>query len=222
MKFHARALLASLSIPLFPAFAAAEEASCKYVEVARLPLRYSGLALNITTDGSINGTPATMLVDTGAFQTILTPAATEPRQLVLRNTGREAVGIGGYTSIYQTRVTEFSIGPAKSGPTTLRVVKEFGSPPSFDALVGAPFLLQADLEISLATKELKFFRPKDCKDSFLAYWDENAVVLPFNTRMREPANPHFTVVVNGVKLDAIIDSGAGTSFVTLRGPSAPA
>jgi clan AA aspartic protease (TIGR02281 family) len=83
--------------------------------------------------------------------------------------------------------------------------------------------LQADLEISLATKELKFFRPHGCGDSFLAYWDERAVVLPFNRQIRAPAspllrataNPHFTVVIDGVKMDAIIDSGAGTTFVSL-------
>ena len=213
-----RHLLCSVLVasPLLSSFATAAEPGCKYVEVARLPLRYAGIGLDITTEGTINGTPATMIVDTGSFQTLLTPTATERRKLALRNTGRSAYGIGGGTWIYQTRVDEFSIGPAKSGRTWLQVVTDFGKRPHYEALVGAPFLLQSDLEISLATKELKFFRPKDCGDHFLGYWDEHAVVLPFNQHMRSTANPHFTVVVNGVKLDAIIDSGASTSFVTLN------
>ncbi|MDB5745800.1 MAG: hypothetical protein JWP72_648 [Massilia sp.] len=220
MTTSARARLAilaasALASALLPAFAAAAEAGCKYVQVARLPLRYAGPDLNITTQGTINGTPATMLVDTGAFATILTTQATEPRKLALRNTGSEAAGIGGHARIYSTQVDEFSIGPARSGRMTLPVVKEFGGAPGYDALVGAPFLLQTDLEISLATKELKFFRPMGCGDAFLGYWDENAVVLPFNQHMRDPANPHFTVVVNGVKMDAIIDTGAGASYVSL-------
>jgi clan AA aspartic protease (TIGR02281 family) len=205
-----------LASPLFSSFATAAEPGCKYVEVARLPLRYAGIGLDITTEGSINGTAATMIVDTGSFQTLLTRTATERRKLALRNTGESAYGIGGNAWIYQTRVDEFSIGPAKSGRTWLRVLTEFGIRPHYEALVGAPFLLQSDLEISLATKELKFFRPKDCGDHFLGYWDQNAVVLPFDKHMHAAANPHFTVVVNGVKLDAIIDSGASTSFVTLN------
>lgn len=216
MGTHARALLATLALSSFvSAPAAGAEPGCKYVEVARLPLRYTGPSLDITTDGTINGTPATMLVDTGAYETSLTTAATEPRKLPLRHTGDTAVGIGGTTWIYTTRVDEFSIGPARTGRATLPVLKEFGSAPSFDALVGAPFLLQTDLEISLATKQLKFFRPKGCDDAFLGYWDENAVVVPFDKHMRAPANPHFTVVVNGVKMDAIIDTGAGASYVSL-------
>ncbi|MFC4932296.1 aspartyl protease family protein [Massilia sp. GCM10023247] len=220
MNIHAHIRSAALAVfflaPVLLPAAAAQEGACQYVEVQRLPLRYAGLGLNITTDGSINGTPASMLIDTGAFQTLLTPAATEPRKLALRNSGRSVAGIGGMARVYHARVDEFSIGPVKSGRMTLRVVKEFGHPPSFDALVGAPFLLQSDLEISLATKELKFFRPKNCDQAFLGYWDEKAVVVPFDPHMRDDANPHFTVVVNGVKLDAIIDSGASTSFITLN------
>lgn len=204
------------AIVLISAGATAAEPACQYRELARLPLRYAGPSLEITTDGSINGTPATMLVDTGASQTALTRLATERNKLVLRNTGREARGIGGTAPIYQTRVDEFSIGPARLGRAVVRVLDDFGSTPSYEALVGAPFLLQSDLEISLLTKELKFFRPKNCDAAFLGYWDQKAVVLPFTRHTRSPANPHFTVVVNGVKLDAMIDSGAFGSFVTVN------
>lgn len=210
-----RSLLCSLFLAS-PLLSTAAEPGCKYVEVARLPLRYAGLGLDITTEGTLNGTPATMIVDTGSFQTLLTKTATERRNLFLRNTGQTAYGIGGDTWIYQTRVDEFSIGPAKSGRTWMHVLTDFGTRPHYEALVGAPFLLQSDLEISLATKELKFFRPKGCDGSFLGYWDPHAVVLPFDKHLHAAANPHFTVVVNGVKLDAIIDSGASTSFVTLN------
>lgn len=217
MKFHTAALSATLAASAFlPSCALAQAPACQYVEVARLPLRYTGLGLNITTDGSINGTPATMLVDTGAAQTYLTSSAVKRHNLVLRNSGREAQGFGGYASIYHARVDDFSIGPARLARSNVRVITDFGGTPSFEALVGAPFLLQADLEISLATKEMKFFRPQNCSGRFLGYWDEKAVVLPFHRRGGDSPFAHFTVTVNGQKLDAIIDSGASTSMISLR------
>lgn len=45
---------------------------CTYVDVGSLPLRYVGESLVPAVEGTINGTPAVMLVDTGAFETSLT------------------------------------------------------------------------------------------------------------------------------------------------------
>lgn len=62
---------------------------------------------------------------------------------------------------------------------------------------------------------MKFFRPVDCKNAFLAYWSRDAVVVPFESGSNGK-NPHLQVMVNGVKMTAIIDSGAGASSITLR------
>ncbi|MEW6164924.1 MAG: pepsin/retropepsin-like aspartic protease family protein, partial [Pseudomonadota bacterium] len=199
-----------------PVAAAPVAPGCKYVEVAKLPLQYTGPALQVTTVGSIDNTPATMLVDTGAWQTVLTRTGTERRNMVLRNTGRHARGVGGSARIYETRVKEFSTGIADGAKGFMKVLTDFGAPPTFDAIIGAPFLLQADLEISLATKEMKFFRPLDCKDQFLAYWSPDAVVVPFEYDTRDHPNPRFTVTVNGAKMTAMIDTGAATTSITLR------
>ncbi|MDL2354447.1 MAG: retroviral-like aspartic protease family protein [Pseudomonadota bacterium] len=85
--------------------------------------------------------------------------------------------------------------------------------PPFDAIVGADFLFQADVEIALADKQLRFFRPHNCKDSFLAYWSQDAYEVPLTGSFGDSRNQTFTVELNGVKLDAIIDSGASGSFV---------
>jgi predicted aspartyl protease len=188
---------------------------CKYVEVAKLPLQYSGPSLEVTTVGSINGTPATMLVDTGASQTALTRTGTERLGLTLHMTGKYSEGVGGYSRIYEARVSEFSSGIAAPAKGYMRVLSDFAVPPAFDAILGASFLMQADLEISLATKEMKFFRPVDCKDAFLAYWSPDAVVVPFESGSNG-RNPYLKVMVNGVKMTAIIDSGAGATSITLR------
>lgn len=213
--FACSCLLATF--PALPAHAATESGakSCKYVNVATVPVRYTGPALEITMEGSLNGTPASLLVDTGSDLTVLTRTGTEPRDMTLWNTGGTASGVGGFSRVYSTRFKEFRAGPASAKNGTLRVLHDFGYAPSYDGIVGSPFLLQADLEFALAEKTLRFFRPLDCGGHFLAYWDPNAVVIPFDYSEGHSPNPRFTVLLNGKKLTAVIDSGAATTTVTL-------
>lgn len=207
-----------LAFALFPGPASSQTApaGCRYTAVARVPVSYTGPSLSPTIPGVIEGKPAHMLVDTGAFETLLTRTGTERRGMLLRNTGTLAHGIGGSTRLYAAKVKDFGVGPARSAAGYLRVVADTGFTPDFDAIVGAPFLLQADLEVSLATKEIKFFRPTNCSEAFLGYWSEDALVIPFEASASDSPNPHFSVFLNGYRLDAIIDSGAAVTVVDLE------
>ncbi len=208
----------ALCAALLPAAAQAQAATpkCRYLEVGTLPLSYTGPHLELTTRGTINGSPATMLVDTGAFDTVLTSTGVTARKLSLRASGNSARGVGGETRIYLVGVDEFSVGPARSGQTWMPVLTEFGVPPDYDAIIGAPLLLQADVELSLATKQLRFFRPANCDGVSLAYWDEGAMSIPFDVKHARSPNPHFTVLVNGKKMSAMIDTGAASSAIGLK------
>lgn len=211
-------VLAALAMcgALLPAAVQAEPPKCRYTQVGLMPLHYSGPELALSIAGSINGTPATMLIDTGAFDTVLTSTGAGRRKLSMRATGHYAKGIGGDAAIYQAQVDDFSAGPLQTGRRWMPVLAEFDAPPAYDALIGAPFLLQADLELSLATKKLRFFRPSNCGDAFLAYWDEAAVVIPFEPSNDPSPNPQFTVLVNGKKMRAMIDTGTGSSVIGLK------
>jgi len=213
----ARLLACALALAAIPASAQdIDPKGCLYVNVASAPVHYTGPSLVLTMEGSLNGTPARLLVDTGASDTALTRTGTEPRDMTLWMTGTSSVGIGGSSRIYRTRYKEFRAGPAAAKSGELRVLHDFGIPLSYDGILGAPFLLQADFEIALAEKQVRFFRPKNCGDSHLAYWDKNAVVIPFEYSDKRSPNPEFTVLLDGKKLRAIIDSGASTTSVTLH------
>jgi predicted aspartyl protease len=199
-----------------PALADDKPAGCQYVQVAMLPVKYVGAGLQATIPGTMNGKPARMLMDTGAELSALTMGFAEKLDLNLQSTGRWASGIGGDTRLYSARVNEMTVGPSRAGVSTMRVIGTMGSKPSFDVIVGAPFLLQADLEMNLAEREIKFFRPQHCQDSFLGYWtDAHVSEIPYNWRTTSGPNPHFTVTLNGHPLDAIIDSGASTTVIEL-------
>ena len=208
--FLAPVLMLSLAAP-----AHADEAppKCFYVNVAELPLRYLGASFQPVVDGFINDLPAPMLIDTGAQRSYLMRRATDRLDLPLRMTGTYVNGIGGSSRVYGTRIDSLAVGPTRSGKMTLGVIDETGMRPDFDAIIGADFLFQADVEIALADKRVRFFRPQGCKDSFLGYWGGDIVDVPMTGSFGDSRNQMFTVELNGVKFDAIIDSGAATSFV---------
>jgi len=189
---------------------------CTYIEIASLPIRYVGANLQPAVDGTIDGTPATMLIDTGADQTYLTMNAATRRDLPLFTTGYRVQGVGGESRLYGVRLKDFAIGPAHVGRPELAVVGSTSSTPTFDAIAGAPFLLQADLELDLGAKRMKFYRPRECSKTPLFLWKENTVVLPFESTYDDSPNPHFTVVVNGKEMDAQIDTGAQHSVMMLN------
>jgi len=105
-----RILPALLGALCAPACVHAEDAppKCTYVEVASLPIRYVGESLEPAVDGTINGTPATMLIDTGSDQTHMTMNAATRRDLNVFMTGRYVQGIGGLSRLYSARLKDFS------------------------------------------------------------------------------------------------------------------
>lgn len=205
-----------LALAALPGAAAAQAypVACQYLQVATLPVRYTGPSLHLTIEGRIDGTPADMLVDTGAAFSMLTRTATERRGLSLQRSGERLVGVGGYSRMYTARVKEFTAGPATLSNARVRVLGDFGTTPSFDAILGAQFLLQHDLEMSLATKEIRFFKPTNCKQAMLAYWDANAIELPFLSSFSRQSNPVFRATINGKEVTASIDSGSGSTVMT--------
>lgn len=193
---------------------AAEPPRCKYQKIGELPLRLAGPHLAPFVQGSINGQPATMLVDTGAYASFITSQGVDAFQLTQRFTGRHSVGVGGAARLYGVRLKEFGIGPSHTSDLYLDVIGDTAVPFEFDAIVGADFLLQADLEVSLAERVIRLFRPRDCADTFLAYWADDAVVVPLNPSFKGSQNLSFTVELNGVRLNAIIDTGSALTMVS--------
>lgn len=211
-----RRCLCLLGVLLSSALAHADQANpgCQYIRLAELPLNYTGTGLEVTTNGVINGAPAVMLVDTGASGVSLSRTLAERLDLQMNMTGEYSEGIGGLTRMYDARLDEFRVGPAKSAKGWFRVINDTGSPPQYDAIAGAPFLLQADLELSLAEKKMRFFRGKDCGKAFLGYWGGDIFEIPFERRPQErDPRPHITIEINGQEMDAIIDSGASSTVM---------
>ena len=212
-------LLFPLLACLLPPFAARAQQTpepCQYVQIAKVPIRYTGPGLAPSMQAAINDKPATMLVDTGAFSSFLTREGARRHQLSLTPGSDMVEGISGSSGVLLAKIERLAIGPGTTVKASMPVIKELAHTPSWDGLVGAHFLFQTDLEINLPEKEMTFFQAENCSSAHLAYWDARAVVLPMGFWSGKRKTPYFTIEINGRQLKAIIDSGAGASGMTAR------
>ena len=86
-------------------------------------------------------------------------------------------------------------------------------------IAGADILLNGlnkDVELSLATGQMKIFVPSGCDHAFLAYWDDAALTAPLVDLSTSDPRQIVTVRVNGHEMTALIDSGTPTSIISLQ------
>jgi hypothetical protein len=186
---------------------------CRYQPTGVLPIRYHGLALLPVVDGHIDGTPAKLLLNTGVADNLLTRFGTDKRQLPTHLQPGLMVGQDKKSQIHRAPIRTVDAGPIRvSEGIYYKLIDEMGFRPEYDALLGGNFLLNQDVELHLAEKQVKFYEPKDCKDSFLAYWDNNAVDVPLEMENRHK-RPFIHVRVNGVTLRALISTAAPHSYI---------
>lgn len=207
-------ILGSLAL-LLPALshAAGDAGSCRYVPIAKVDVDYSDRTRRVSVTGAINGKPVRMMVDTGAYETRLLRRGADRLDLKLEPTGRYSYGVSGAAVTYRTYVDDFSLGVSHTGKTVVPVL-DLPAETRHEAIVGADYLLQTDMELSLADKYMQFFRASGCADTYLAYWDSNAMEIPFIGKEEGSNKPYVAVELNGVKLTAILDTGAPRTSVT--------
>lgn len=186
---------------------------CKYVKLSTLPVSFAAGTSSPEIDGSINSTPVRLLVDTGAYQTMLFRSRIEALGLPLRHLNAYATGVGGEAAQYGVLLQELAIGAIHGGRRMFKVLDDGERKSRVSGLAGADFLFQQDLEISYATHQISFFHPMNCDDAFLAYWNPDASVLPFGSMAATESKPWFFVEVNGQQLRAMIDTGAWRTVI---------
>jgi predicted aspartyl protease len=194
--------------------AADDAAGCRYVPAGKLELAFSGQSPQAFVSSTINGKPVRAILGTGSYTTFVTRGGADRLGLSFQPNGRYSIGVGGYSMMSVAKVDDFSLGASHTGKTQL-LVNGSGTDP--DVIVGADLLLQNDMELSLAEKYVRFFKASNCSGSFLAYWDREAMALPFTGIQAASNKPIFSVELNGVKLKAMLDTGSARSSVTRDG-----
>ena len=185
-------------------------ADCKLVRVAQLPMTLkSG---HVTILASANGKDLTLGIDTGGFGSSLTKAGVE--QLGLPYSARlgaiiPAIG-GAYISEGNVRLDNLRIGDLELGGLYIPQMEAF---PGVDGLIGPDILGHYDAEFDFARKTFGLFKPHPCSDHAV-YWTGSYTVIPFT--LTRNGHVRVPVTLDGQNTDAILDTGAGISVLSMR------
>jgi predicted aspartyl protease/tetratricopeptide (TPR) repeat protein len=169
----------------------------------------------------LNGTEVPMLVDSGAFFSLLSTTAAAQLNLPLRELPWD-ITIEGYTGKVAAKLTtvetvglrdvslkkvEFIVGGNQLGAGIMGVM-------------GRNFLAIADTEYDLAQGVVRLVMPgKDCAKANLAYWagDAPVVELPLlSGASRNDVPILLDVSINGAKQQALFDTGATGTSLSLK------
>lgn len=186
----------------------ADAAKCQLVRVAEWPVKLERNRALI--DGSINGHPVGVLIDTGASKTVMTRSAAERLGLDRVDARMSFHGVGGRTRAELTEIEEFRLGGVVQRKWPVLVIGEL---PMGDiaVILGEDFFEDLDLELDFGNKVMRLFQPQDCDKAALAYWAPDTPRL----RIGSVHKLAVDVEVNGVPLLALIDTGASRSTLDL-------
>jgi tetratricopeptide (TPR) repeat protein/predicted aspartyl protease len=192
-------------------------AVCNLGLIAELPLTRSGGDSEIQV--KINGADAKMIIDTGAFFSVVTPAAAA--RLKMPPTTQEydmrMVGVGGTTSRVSVRLArDLNIAGAQMHNVDFELGEtELGDA---DGLLGQNLLAFPEVEYDLGHDVMRFFKPNGCVTEPLAYWATSqpysAVDIETHSRT-QLAHISGYALINGVRMRVDFDTGSPTSIITL-------
>lgn len=202
-------LLAALVLVGLPAWA-----DCK-LRSMELPIRLVN-SRPVATVG-INGVDVPMLLDSGAFYSMLPESTAAELKLPLTNLPSD-IRVDGHTGRIDTKLTRVNKVRLQSAeiPNVEFIVggTELGS--GLKGILGRNFLNAGDTEYDLANGVVRLVFPLgDCGDTNLAYWagDKPVISTPLERRDTSITAP---VYVNGRKFLALLDTGAPVTTMKIR------
>ena len=188
-------------------------AGCKIGKLLELKITMQGT--RPMTDVGINGRSLPFIVDSGAFYSDISPGTAAELGLRLEATSLRMQGVGGEAGqMYIANVKSLNLAGIPLHNMEFIVG---GSETGSAGLLGQNVLGIGDVEYDLGHGAIRLMRPIGCsaKDD-LAYWARETPVSDLAIERRDVSHPHTigTVLVNGVKLRAIFDTGAPTSILS--------
>ncbi len=183
-------------------------AACAMVQVAELNVDQN--RSQFLLPAVIDGKPAQMIVDTGAWTSSLFLESAKRLGLDPASTRATFYGAGGASPVWLITLKSLQLGglTAHDMPMFVAGRRSLGG----DGLLGASFLLQTDVEFDLGHGKIRFFKPRGCVGDQVVYWGQAYAVAPMEGDQHEKIE--VPVRVNGQLVTAQMDTGAGRSVLT--------
>jgi hypothetical protein len=187
-------------------------ADCKLLQIAEFKL--DPKSRSPIVDGSIDGHPVKVLLDTGSDFSMITYYEAQKLGLPrVEAVGWRAYGIGGSTQMYWAHVGQLKIGDLAKAGIDLAVAGDRHEASDVAVVIGDDVLSKADIEFDLAHNAIRMFEPKGCMAPQMVYWGaaySQAEMLPWE---RDAPTLQAKAYLNGKQVVAELDSGAETSLV---------
>ncbi len=208
-----------LFLIVFPCWA---WAACVVQPRATVPLRIAEGALLVPV--IVNGIEGTFILDTGASRSVVTREATRRLELARDQwVGTAMRGVGGVEKLPNANPRSLTIGGIPlvrrtlSHDTSLTV----GTLPhtqaggrTIDGLLGRDFLSVFDLALDMPAKTVTLLAVTGCSGRFLPWTAPYTAISAENPMESALVLP---VMLDGVRLRALLDTGAGSTLVAAPG-----
>jgi predicted aspartyl protease len=167
---------------------------------------------------SANGLPVTLVLDTGAEGTILTPAVAQRigAQRPLVEFQRQLRGIGGTLQTSEVELRSFTVGGVaipwrrvRVGPVNMASV--FSGP--LDGLLGADSLSSFDVDLDLPGHRMVLYEKQTCPSAAPAWTQPYARITAGRSR---GDHLFFPVQLDGLRTDAFVDTGSQFTVLSTR------
>jgi tetratricopeptide (TPR) repeat protein len=196
----------------------AAERQCTLARLPDIPVTMNGLRPMV--HAQINGRDALLIADSGAFFSMITPAAVQEYGLRVDPSiqGLSVSGVGGLERAEVTSAKTFKIVGGQFTHVDFIVAGSvFGDAVG---LLGQNFFRIGDVEYDLANGVIRLVRPRDCgRDTVLAYWAAAAhkpySVIDIESATAQQPNTRSVAYLNGAKIAVLFDTGSPTSLLTL-------
>jgi predicted aspartyl protease len=165
-----------------------------------------------------NGTPVTLLLDTGAETTILTPAVVERigAQRPRVEFQRQLHGLAGSLQTSEVELRSFTVGGVaipwlRVRVAPVNVASVFSGP--LDGVLGADTLSSFDLDLDLPGHRMIIYAKQTCPDAAPVWSDPYARIAAGRSR---GDHLFFPVKLDGHRIDAFVDTGSQFTVLSTR------
>lgn len=192
--------------------ALAEEQKCQLVRFYSWPMTVNAVG-HLTIPVPINGQSVNMLVDTGAFYSILTRSTVDRLHLTTQVNPRGYIEMfGGEKSNLMTTANEVMIGPVALRDRPFFVINR--DTDWFEGILGGEILKVFDIDFDFSGGKLNLYSQEHCPGK-INYWSQTTPTTPLDFKIE---GNHIVVYVDlgGKEVKAIVDTGAPETVMSLE------